>query len=134
VGYEVPANIVVLSFDKHPGLEVTAASLTMDEVLTLAEQAEALRSGQASSSSKEIRELVSAFSTRLRAWNCTRAGQPIAATEEEFRALDARFASEILLAWYDAVSGSDLDNSPLERRSTNGVPSGPVPFVPTARL
>lgn len=134
MGFEVPANVVVLSFDKYPGLEVTAASLSMDEVLDLAEQADALRAGQANSASKEVRELVAAFTTRLRDWNCTRGGQPIEATAQGYGGLDARFGTEILLAWYDAVSGSDLDKSPLERRSTNGALSETAPFVPTERL
>ena len=132
MGFEIPNSVVALEFEKYPGLEVSAETLSMGEILGLAGQAATLRAD--SGKVDDAMELVKSFTGRLRGWNCTRNGEPVPATHDGYLSMPAPFAAEILLAWYDANSGDDLDKGPLDQRSTNGSPSARAPFVPTEVL
>ncbi len=131
MGFEIPSSLIHLTFDKYPGLEVQAESLSLGEMMALEGEAASLRGGQGSSE-KAVR-LIDAFADRLRSWNCERWGEPVPATREGFYSLDARFSGDILLAWYDAVTGEDVASSPLGRTSNGGWPSG-APSIPTETL
>lgn len=131
MGFEVPSRVMNLTFEEYPELKVRAGSITLARLLDLTEQAEGLRKDAGSAS--DARELFAEFGSRLRSWNCERDGEPIPATHDGLLSLDADFAAEILLAWFDAIGGMDVDKGPLDRRSTGGVPSVEL-LIPTEVL
>lgn len=132
MGFEVPTSVLNLTFDEYPDLEVRAGSITLARLLDLTEQAEGLRKDAGSAS--EARELFAEFGGKLRSWNCERDGEPIPATLDGLLSLDADFAAKILLSWFDAIGGTDIDKGPLDRRSTNGLPSVAPMTIPTEVL
>lgn len=132
MGYEDPSEAFRLEFEDRDGLEVLAGSISMGRVLELTEQADTLRAGNGNSLS--ARELFEEFAGALRSWNVTKGGEDVAPDLTGLLSLSPRLAMTILLAWFDAMVGGDLEAGPLDRRSANGKPSGPAPFVPTEVL
>lgn len=132
MGFTVPSPTLVLTFDKYPDLEVRAGSIPLGQLLEMDDAATALRAGE--SSDGRARTLFEEFARNLRGWNCEYSpGMPVPADIDGLLSLDAKFASNILLAWFDSISGGDLDKGPLEQTSTSGQPSV-GPFVPTELL
>lgn len=133
MGFVVPSPTIELAFDKYPGLKVRAGSIPLGQMLDLADGADSLRQGN--SQSTAARDMFKQFARNLRDWNCVRdGGMPVPADLDGLYSLDALFASEIMLAWFDAITGGDIDKGPLGPRSTNGKQSAPAPFVPTELL
>lgn len=133
-GFVVPSPTLVLVFEQYDGLEVRAGSIPLGQLLELEEGAGILRSGGGGGDGR-ARAIFEEFAKNLRGWNCEYSeGSPVPADFPGLCSLDARFASDIILAWFDAISGGDLDKGPLGRPSPNGSPSAPAPFVPTEQL
>jgi hypothetical protein len=128
MGYEVPNSTLRLEFDKYPGLEVEAGSIPLGTLLDLSEGASDLRSGNASSDSAT--SLFETFASALKSWNCERDGQPVPITLAGLRSLDANFAGDLMLAWFDAITGV---SGPLDRKS-NGGDKSEAPLILTEAL
>lgn len=113
MGFTVPAPesvILDLHFDAYPGLEVRAASISIETAMSL--------SGE---------EAITAFGNALRSWNCERPdGTPVPATLDGFRSLETRFGKALVTAWVDAITGVP---APLDQPSIDGLPweAGSIP-------
>lgn len=130
MGYKRPETIYTLQFEEHEGLEVRVASVPLGKMLELAETADRLRAGTASTF-QEAKGLFETFAERLRAWNLEDDnGVALECHLDEVLALEFGFATSMVLAWFDAI-GQVSD--PLERRSTGGLPSE-VPSIPTQAM
>ena len=137
MGFIIPSNIINLTFDQYPGMEVRVSSIPLGLMLELVDGAEELRGGKLTGSQgSNIRHLFETFASNLHGWNCEYApGHPVPADLDGLLSMDARFSSDLMLAWFDTISGGDLDkgNDPLERGSMNGSPSA-APNFPTEAL
>lgn len=115
MGFKRPETVYRLVFDGHDGLEVSAAAISLGRLFALAGQADSLRAGEAKSM-QEAAEVFRTFASRLRGWNLEEDdGTPIPADWDGLASLEFSFASELLLAWFDAISDVPV---PLERKST----------------
>lgn len=132
MNFEVPDDVIALSFEEYPGLQVTADSVSLGRILDLSDEAETLRNG--TGGSQQARELIAEFAGALRSWNLTRGETPVPMTTQGVLSLKPRFATTMMLAWFDAIAGSDVESGPLDQGSENGARSGPAPFVPTEVL
>jgi hypothetical protein len=120
MGFKRPQTVYALVFDHHDGLQVRAASVPVGRLLELVDMADKLKAGQAKALS-EVRGLFEAFTEALRSWNLEEDdGTPVPATGAGVLSLEFGFASELILAWFDAIG--DVPD-PLERRSTVTLPS-----------
>lgn len=120
MGFEVPETLYVLQFEQYAGIEVKCKAVAIGVLLSVAEQAELLKAGGASSFN-DVKELLQVFLDSLDSWNLDRKGVAIPANKEGFLGLEMKFAMDILGAWSDAMGG-DVDD-PLEQGSTNGLQS-----------
>lgn len=117
MGYKRPETVYTLVFDHRDGLEVRAASVPVGQLLELGEMAEGLKTGDAKTFG-EARALFEAFAKRLRSWNLEEDdGTPIPPTLESLYGLEFGFATEIVGAWFDALSEV---SGPLGGGSTPG--------------
>lgn len=120
MGYKKPETVYLLQFEERAGLEVRAASVSMGRLLDISDMAESLRVGEAKNFA-EARELFGEFASRLRSWNLEEDdGTPIPCDQEHLMQQEFGFASELLLAWFDAIASVP---DPLGPRSTGGLPS-----------
>lgn len=111
MSYETEPKTYTLRFEDFPGLEVTCAEPSLDELLALQELA-----GEAGSA-EGTRKLFRAFAKHLTAWNVTRGGKPVAASYEGIMAQGAGFVRTITEGFIDAVNGVA---SPLRNGSSRG--------------
>lgn len=130
MGYKRPTTVYRLHFDDHDGLEVRAASVPIGQLLDLTEQADRLKSG-AAESFDDARELLDLFAASLRSWNLEEDdGAPIPCTRDSVLGLEFQFATDLLVAWFEAVASVA---APLAQRSTVTLPSE-VPSIPMEML
>lgn len=130
MGYKKPTTVYLLKFEDREGLEVRAASVPIGKLIDMQTQAERLKSGDAASFD-DARELFELFALSLRSWNLTEDDDtPVPTTLDGVLGLEFGFASELLLAWFEAIA--DVP-APLARRSTVTLPSE-VPSIPMELL
>jgi hypothetical protein len=117
-GYEAEAKVLVLTFEDHPGLEVTARSPSTGGLLDLQEAAEEAASVDG------LRKLFRMFAGYLADWNVTRDGEPVPASYEGLLSLDPGFVRAVTDGFIGAVTGIP---GPLRLASSGGgsTPSSP---------
>ena len=124
-GYRLAAKTYVLKFEDHPGLEVSARSVPVGELLKILELADAMTSDPTKA---QVTELFTWFAKRLIGWNLEdEDGTPVPATAAGLLGLDFDFAMALVMAWTGAVSSVKL---PLVQAPADGMPPGPVPMTP----
>lgn len=111
--YEPPA--YRLRFEDHPGLEITARSVSISEYLQVTSLADQMTSNPGK---EQIAELFGWFAQRLVAWNLEDGdGKPLPAAVASLMSLDLPFAVKIVLSWVQAVAGV---SAPLPNASRSG--------------
>lgn len=117
MGYTPKRTVYVLEFDKHPGLEVKAVSVSTSAFLTFAKMTQ-----EARQSTDAMEKLFSEFADRaLRSWNLEdEDGTPVPPTLDGLLSQEFDFVFEIIDAWTDTVAGV---SDPLEQPSPGGSPS-----------
>ncbi len=118
MSYVRPVTVYLLQFEDREGLEVRARSVPLGQLLELGDMAESLRSGEAQAFG-EAKALFELFASKLKSWNLTEddGTTPVPCDTSGLFSLEFPFATEILLAWFDAVASVSI---PLGRRSTDG--------------
>ncbi len=125
--HTVKRKILNISFEKdseHHGLEIRAGSVSFGRILAIADQAEALRAGNAIDAARgglaSAREFVDEFTGALISWNAVdEDGQDIPPTREGLLSQDIEWVLDILLTWFDSMVSVP---SPLGESSTSGKP------------
>lgn len=101
-----PRKTIKITFEQYPGIEITAGSVSIETAMYMDDAS--------------AQERINIFSNALRSWNLDGDdGMPMPCTPEAFRSLEIGFATEILKAWLDAITGVP---DPLDRPSTDGLP------------
>jgi hypothetical protein len=116
MGYRPNRKVYVLDFEKHPGLEVRATSISTAGFLEFAELADKTR-GQVNDVDN-IRTLFGQFAEQLRSWNLEDDdGNPIPATLDGLLSQEFDFVFEIIDGWTDIMIGV---STPLAEPSQDG--------------
>lgn len=114
---KIAKRVIHVTYDQYPGIELSAASLTVEEALAFDE----LPTG----------EMIEEFARKLRSWNIEDDDdQPVPATLEGLRSLDIGVMLGLIKGWSDAITQVPV---PLDRRSTDTLP-WEAPDFPTEVL
>lgn len=117
MGYKAPSPTYKLVFEGRDGLEVFVRSVSIAQLRDIRNSADGLKGGELSGFDDAI-GLFQLFARKLKSWNLEDENDsPMPATLETILELDFGFASEILLAWVDAMVKVP---DPLAGRSTSG--------------
>lgn len=118
MGYRAIRTIYRLKFEDREGLEVRMHSMSMEELLSVGDQAETLKQSGALSG---VRELLDMFVSKIKDWNLeSEEGEPTPRTMEGLLAHEPSLVLEIVLNWVEAVTQV---SGPLGQRLTSGEPS-----------
>lgn len=122
MGYQVVRRVFALTFDKFPGAEISAASVSFGELLDLGDQVDRLQAGAGLAG---VRDLVAKFVTAIRSWNFEDDGAPVQISQEGLYSLDPDLAMAAVLAWVEAMTSVSPS---LGKESSNGQHSAPPNF------
>lgn len=112
MGYEYAPPTYKLSFEDHPGLEVTARAVELGDYLDFVAILE-----QDGLSKENVQTIFEKFASFLTSWNLERGGQPVPLKVESLYRLDIKFVREIIDGWREGMEGGD---GPLEQSSDAG--------------
>lgn len=119
-----------LKFADYPGLEVTAAEPSLEEMLELIQLSEETRTADGT------RKVIQAFAKHLKSWNVTRGGKAVPVTYEGLMSRSAGFINAVTEGFIQAVIGvpksspgtsGDTAASP---RSTEELALASIPMKP----
>ena len=131
MGYEYEPVLYRLKFEKRPGLEILAGSLSVAEFLDIASLADKVQADKTDAASAG--KMFAMFAAALDSWNLTRKGEPVPATAAGVHSLDLDFALELIMAWMEAI-GSVGESSPLANGSRSGASSALEASLPMESL
>ena len=128
MGYKRTPKLYQLTFEDHPGLEVTMRALDIDGFTKLARLAGGLKNvdlrraegPELNAALAAMDEMFARFAKALREWNLEDDDGPVPATAEGVRGQDLDFILEILTGWMDAIASVD---TPLNGSSPSTPPS-----------
>lgn len=102
MGYRLQPKVYSLKFEDHPGLEVTARSVSVEELITILKLADAMTG---TPDEKQIQQLFGWFMKRVVGWNLEgEDGKPVPATVKGLLGQDFDFALMLIMAWVQAIS------------------------------
>lgn len=128
-GYRLQRKTYSLKFEEYPGLEVTARSVSVGEllqVLQLADQVTGSPDGGA------VTRLFGWFSNRVVDWNLEdEDGEPVPPTVDGLLGVEFDMALRLVMAWVQAVSAVRLPTvtAPTAGPPANGNGTGPASQV-----
>ena len=99
MAYEDEPRTYELQFADYPGLEVTAAEPSLEEMLELIQLSEETRTADGT------RKVMQAFAKHLKSWNVTRQGKPVPATYAGLMGRSAGFINAMTEGFIEAVIG-----------------------------
>jgi hypothetical protein len=115
VGYRRQPTVYKLIFQEYPGLEVTARSVSVEELLKITRVAAQMT---AKPDDKQVAELFGWFAKRLVSWNLEdEDGKPVPATLDGLLGEEMGFVLKIIQAWVRAITGV---SPPLPNGSSHG--------------
>jgi hypothetical protein len=123
MGYEAPTTTMVLHFEDHPGLVVRAKSVPIGVFTDIAKLADVVKDANdadlqmMADTLGDLDALFSTFGAALVEWNVEIDGEPVPASYEGVKRLDAPFAMELVFSWMDAIGNVD---APLGQGSSGG--------------
>ena len=122
MGYRRQPTVYRLVFQEYEGLEVTARSVSVEELLKITGLANQMT---AKPDDKQVEELFGFFASRLVSWNLEdEDGKPVPATLKGLLGEEMGFILKIVQAWVRAITGV---SPPLSNGSSNG-PAGRNPL------
>lgn len=122
MGYRREPTIYHLTFEEHPGLEVFARSVSIEEYLSIAKLADQMTTKPGE---EQIKELFTWFAKRLVKWNVEdEDGKPVPPTVKSLMGEELGFAMKLVMAWVNKVVGV---SAPLPTASVAGA-SSPDPM------
>jgi hypothetical protein len=135
VGYVKEPKVFRLVWDTttdHPGLQVTARSVSLGRFLRMSQLASQVEGDEGNTAA--VVELFQMFSEALTAWNLEHpeTRQPIPPTLDGLYDQDLDFVLEIILKWLGAMTGVSAD---LGKGSASGAryPEGSLPMAPLSQ-
>lgn len=136
MGFRPQLTVFTLTFDTDEelnGLVMKVSSITMGELMEVAELADHAREGAGLS---ELKNLLERFIANLLEWNLenTLDGQPTPTTMEGLYKHEPRTVLKIVLCWFDSMLGV-LKNDPLGKDSNSGkqFPEESLPMEPPSQ-
>lgn len=128
MGYKHPHKTFLLRFEDKPGLEVQMRTVSVGKLMDMAELADDVKAGKASTS--QAMSLFTMFADRLVAWTVEDdEDQPVPANLDGVRSLDTDLFMTIFEFWFESMTESP---SPLPQPSGNGLSpmEASLPMVP----
>lgn len=115
MGYRRQPTVYKLIFQEYEGLEVTARSVSVEELLKITGLASQMTTKP---DDKQVSELFGWFGKRLVSWNLEdEDGKPVPATLNGLLAQEMGFVLKIIQAWVRAITGV---SPPLQNGSSGG--------------
>jgi hypothetical protein len=131
--YQHPSRTFILRFEDMPGLEVVMRSASIGTLMDMAAVADKVAAGKASA--PETLGLFTEFARQLSSWNLDgEDGQPVPATLDGVRSLDADLFLVIFGAWFEGMtSAPKAPPKPSPNGSAHLAESLPMATLPVSQ-
>ena len=131
MGYRLEPKVYNLKFEDHPGFELIARSVSVDELLTIMRLAGEMGEKTAD---EQIRDLFGRFARQITGWNLEDAeGKAIPHTLKGLLSLDDfGFVMSLITAWVEALSGTTGPTKAAGGETPRNPVEGSIPMTPAA--
>lgn len=106
MGYRRQTKLYKLAFEEFPGLEITARSASIGELMEILQLADAVASKP---TPEQADKLFGGFADHIVSWNYEdEDGNPLPATLETLKGEESGFVTRLIAGWAQAISGADV--------------------------